>query len=1362
MPSGDKYQIALIGLGIAATVFFGIFFARELFPEYRIYQNDYIALEQFRSSYTGEPPPAFKVGVKQIVLEAPNNGPPVIDRCTSCHVALQFEHFSPTKIAHDLNGQIIRDENGFPVKTANENYVWARLDAKIQELSDPAVIKKLQEEGQRSKANAQLEEADRLSQLKVAYVGDKVYDVTKVLQAHPLMGRETRPFEFHSIDEYGCTSCHNGNGRGLTTEKAHGPVFDGQYHIEFEGPKPQFVELDEANDPKFAHVFNSKPGHELLFQTTPLFVGALIQAKCIQCHQSSQEALQGAANTAGIVAAERERRSKAIAAAYQNERRALVSAADLLSKIQNKGILSVYQSLNERAADYKLTQQQMEYALAQLAYLQRLAGTSTIDSKNANDIQKKVTIGLQNVLVEALGSQQLVQKLEEVLAQAKSDPTAALDNFIQTNASNPQAKGTFFAKAEKAALDAALMQHVMDASTSFEQTVSDVQTTQALTTDVDLLTRNFNKGRQLFLSQGCYACHRIAGFTRGGVGPELTREGESYPWFVKESIIWPQADLKTSTMPNYKMDHEEVEDLVTFLLAQKGNTKSVSEAVYKISIAEWEAGRKLPWEKPVTPAQMRDVRFGMTVFATQGCAACHRLLGFESNVGFSAKKEKADTDALYQEKEWFRELFPETIFGSDLVYALTQNAPEIDKRIVDGVRQDSLLEEIEAQHPGLLESYYTPFKYAARAKNKEFSDRLALESDPSKRLQIKAEQDAWKERLHRVLMVFIQEYGLGRLVGPRPNWSGVYRSDEWLMEHFRAPTSHVPRSIMPVFPFDDTKFYALTYMLDTLGVRNRDSLRKVWQNHGFNAPAVYQALCSQCHGEHLQGNGPVAEWIYPIPKNLRNAQFLRNLTKEQAIQSITHGVKGTPMPPWGETPKDKITYDGKPVLTDKEIRQLVDWMFSGLSGETMFKTEESTPKWYYTPEDVLKDLKQEGHELQQEKAKPHPLLSRVLAVPQHYLASVNPIPTPPAGADANEIFDVVPNPVPGSSGNFYYIKKKYYTPDNIAAGEAFFQLNCAICHGKDADGTGNRAGVMQDAKPRILTNLDWLQTRDDLRLLRSIKYGVLGTSMTPWGDLTSTLQRLQLVMYIRSLSQEKVMRERLQEALYQTFDRMLLVVMDVRSENYKVVDGEQLAYDQAIKTQKATATQVDQGVLKQEEALKSYQDVLKAGKDLKEKKATDALLGKLLDLIKAERDDYQSMGLALIQQSDTSDELAPLIEAIELNKERYSVQEGEILIHSGKDLQKQLSDIKDRMVAVIDAELKRLKEQETIEKGKILSSEVQERLLALKVSNANLTKLRNKLISGFEEATRLREQQVELLNAYNKTLPNQTNQKQQK
>jgi len=83
----DKYQIVLILLGVVATLMFAAFFYRELFPEYRIYQDKYVELEEFRSTYSGEPPPAFSPGVKQIVFEREDKGPPQIDRCISCHVA---------------------------------------------------------------------------------------------------------------------------------------------------------------------------------------------------------------------------------------------------------------------------------------------------------------------------------------------------------------------------------------------------------------------------------------------------------------------------------------------------------------------------------------------------------------------------------------------------------------------------------------------------------------------------------------------------------------------------------------------------------------------------------------------------------------------------------------------------------------------------------------------------------------------------------------------------------------------------------------------------------------------------------------------------------------------------------------------------------------------------------------------------------------------------------------------------------------------------------------------------------------------------------------------------------------------------
>lgn len=963
MGFGTLYQWMLILLGTIATLLFGAFFYREIFPEYRLYQNDYIALEEFRSTYTHEPPPPFKEGIKQILIEREDKGPAVVDRCISCHAALQVEAFSPTRIAKDLNGNTIYDPFGVPVKEENPDFIWKKLDEAIAEEKNPG------------------KKAEMIS-LKTEEVGDHIYDVQKVLIMHPLMGRETRPFEFHPIEEYGCTSCHGGNGNGLVTDRAHGPVFDGQYEAQPHGFIPHFLEKDLENDPPFSKVFNSKPGHRLLFQTNPLYVGALIQAKCMQCHQSSKDKIQGAANNASMAIHRKEKEIEAIQKGIDLERQQIDSLELIQKLLKEKGVEGALAYLEKQAGDYTLPYQEREAFSANVKFL------------------KKTT----------------PEEVESRLQKARESLDAKLAALNESEE---------------------LIKHIQEVSGKFDLTQDEAAIGQ-IQSDIDVLTKDYQRGKSLFLSQGCYACHRIAGSSRGGVGPELSQSGDGYPWFIKESIVWPQADLKTSTMPNFRLDHEELEALMTYLLGQSSKNKTLSDPERKRMLAAWDAGKKLPWEMPVR--EVKDLKYGMKVFAVEGCASCHRLKGYESNVGFKEEKES----------KWFEGLFPETIVGSQIVQVIEKNQKEIDEKIVDNVRKDSILEEIENEHPGAIEALYSNFKFAARAKK----------------------ESEWKARVSRVLKMYIQTYGFGRLICPRPNWSGVYRSDQWLMEHFKNPASHVPNSIMPVFPFDDSKFAALTYTLDQLGEKNTAGTRAVIEKEGFDPERAYQETCAQCHGKNKQGDGPVSEWIYPIPKNLLRSEFLRNLTKDQAIMSITHGVKGTPMPPWGEVGSGKNV---QPVFTEDEIKQLVDWLFSTLPLKSAIPSEN--PKWHYSAKDVSGELNE-------------------------------------------EVLD------------HDYIKQEYYTPENIQAGKRFFIENCAACHGKEADGAGLRAEAMSDAKPRMLTNLDWIHSRDDLRLLRSIKYGVPGTAMTPWGDLTSPLQRLQLVVFIRSLSKEAAARRELTDAIY--------------------------------------------------------------------------------------------------------------------------------------------------------------------------------------------------------------------------------------
>lgn len=987
--ASERYQIVLIFLGVIATIFFGVFLWREIFPEYKIYQKKFVELEQFRSSYTGEPPEAFQYGIKQIVLEKPGHAPPIVDRCTSCHVAIDIPDYSPLTPAKDEKGNIQFDSNGFAIQVPNDRYVFSKLDAAIKQEQDPA-------------------KKQSLEALKRVNDDGFVYDIKKVLVAHPLMGGETHPFQYHPQEEYGCTSCHGGNGRGLTVQKAHGPIWDEKYDIEFTGPTPTFTEQDPQHDPPFSKMFNNKPGDALIFQTTPILPSTLLQANCLQCHDTARSQL-----------------------------------------------------------------------------------------KNAEFIAQQVQ-GL------------------------------SFQSFDHQNAHSPR----------------------------------------------DLLIKNYERGKELFMVEACYACHRIAGLSRGGVGPELTYEGDNAPWFVKQSIVWPQADLKTSTMPNFRLDHPELQDLVTFLLGQKGTSEVKSGTFYKSYLQKWDAGQKNPWEEPIPPQKIEDIRFAQTVFAEEGCAACHRLRGFDSEVGFVTEKEGKDL----KDRSWFEKLFPEGILGSDLAKVLVSHAKEIDQKIVHQAKKEGIIEEIEKKNPGLLITFYTPFGFASRVH----------------------EDSAYQDRLSRVLKQYIQIYGFGRLICPRPNWSGVYRSDEWLMEHFRKPGVHVPKSIMPVFPFDDTKFYALTHMLDVLGIRNQDQDLLRQKVEGFNPAKAFEIHCSQCHGDARQGNGPVSEWIYPIPKNLSNPDFLRNLTKERALQSILYGIPGTPMPPWGQTPKG-----GTPILSIQQAQAIVDWLFSFLPGEKGL----AISKWDYLPKDVMEELKDEG----------------------------TPLPF---------VFTIEKPLMEGPDKKSYFIKKSLYSPENIAEGKAFFEVNCAPCHGVEADGSGLRSEAMQEAKPMMLTNLDWLSSRDDLRLLRSIKFGIGGTAMTPWGDQTSALQRLQLVMFIRSLILKDEKLKKLTDAIYQAFDIPALLIDSARvPTSQKIAEKEE-----EIKT---FQRQENQGEL----TLDGFKEKQKALQTLSQLKKIDDQWLQVKKIVAEEATKWQGLGRSVIEAHFDND---PLITAylnlVLENKNHFQVE----------------------------------------------------------------------------------------------------------
>jgi high-affinity iron transporter len=86
------------------------------------------------------------------------------------------------------------------------------------------------------------------------------------------------------------------------------------------------------------------------------------------------------------------------------------------------------------------------------------------------------------------------------------------------------------------------------------------------------------------------------------------------------------------------------------------------------------------------------------------------------------------------------------------------------------------------------------------------------------------------------------------------------------------------------------------------------------------------------------------------------------------------------------------------------------------------------------------------------------------------------------------------------------------------AGAALFAANCAICHGVNADGNGERREGMTPP-PTNLTLPPWSEQANAVRTYVAIRDGVQGTAMPAWRTLGE--QRIwNLVAYIGSLGSQ--------------------------------------------------------------------------------------------------------------------------------------------------------------------------------------------------------------------------------------------------
>jgi mono/diheme cytochrome c family protein len=160
-------------------------------------------------------------------------------------------------------------------------------------------------------------------------------------------------------------------------------------------------------------------------------------------------------------------------------------------------------------------------------------------------------------------------------------------------------------------------------------------------------------------------------------------------------------------------------------------------------------------------------------------------------------------------------------------------------------------------------------------------------------------------------------------VGPELTWSAVQRDHDWLMTHFRDPKSVIPGSLMPPYPlpeemFDALSRYLLSRRIPLLPEAPRDQ---------------YALLCARCHGEAGKGDGLIARYLDPAPRDLTKSAFMKSKPRERFVASVSQGVGGTSMAAWGR------------VLGPERTDALVTWVL-----ETFPKGETRLPKARSVPE----------------------------------------------------------------------------------------------------------------------------------------------------------------------------------------------------------------------------------------------------------------------------------------------------------------------------------------------------------------------------------------------------------------------------
>lgn len=227
---------------------------------------------------------------------------------------------------------------------------------------------------------------------------------------------------------------------------------------------------------------------------------------------------------------------------------------------------------------------------------------------------------------------------------------------------------------------------------------------------------------------------------------------------------------------------------------------------------------------------------------------------------------------------------------------------------------------------------------------------------------------------------------------------------------------------------------------------------------GIRADLLYHNYCSVCHGDRGDGRSRARAGLRPPPKDFTAAG--PTLSREVMLAVVADGKPGTAMVGW------------KTQLSEAEMAAVVDWIrASFMSGRPAAPVHEG-----------ISGIRAHGGRARD-------------ALPAAGVAAPLP-PARPAAAPADMS-------LPFALG----------LKGNADVGHAFYDANCATCHGRKGDGQGPRAYFIRPVPRNFLEPA----TRASLNrpaLFEAVSMGRLGTEMPAWSKVLSEQQVADVSEYV--------------------------------------------------------------------------------------------------------------------------------------------------------------------------------------------------------------------------------------------------------